>query len=143
MPANKTPKDVAAEKWLDRIMPRLAERLRERLPPEVKGMAEEAAGTVGLDDVSLAVLADWLEENRFVGLAKRVRRLHLEEGDLLVIQPDHQLTAAAMGELRESVGRLEDKLEARGKRVVFVVMPHGLNLRQIRSRGREVGNAED
>jgi hypothetical protein len=119
----------------DRLVDRVFARLRERLPGEVRAMAEGAAAAPGLDELSLFALADWLEERQMAELSERVRRLAVKDGDLFFLQLSEATSSAAMLQIRRSVQMLQEQLKAKGKDVFFVVLPHGVTLSGIAKRG--------
>lgn len=125
-----------ADSLLPHVVEALAERLRSRIPDEARAMAEVAAGTPGLDEVSLAALADWLEERGLDADGAKVRALALRDGDLLVIQPDRPMTQQNMQYLRDSASAFQGDLISRGRSINFLVLPHGLSMTHLR-RGRE------
>ncbi len=72
----------------DQLAPLLFDRLKAMLRgvhSEAEMIAEAARDTPGLDALSAAALGDWLEERGLGVEAERVRRLPVQDGDLLVI----------------------------------------------------------
>lgn len=119
--------DLDYEYVAEKLFPLFLDRLRALGPPQAQVLAE-AAATPGLDELSLYALADWLEEQRLPALGARVRKMALQDGDLLVIQPDKPLGEAQMARLREGAQTLYEKFAAEGRTIHIIVLPHGLDL---------------
>jgi len=88
----------------DTVADQVLLRLRERLPADVLAFIGDGDGT--LDNLSLAALADWLEERQYGEMAGHVRKLIPQKGDVYVLEHSDNLSV----EEREATCRGWEKM---------------------------------
>lgn len=103
-------------------------RLREIAPATARALAEG----VPAEALSLAALADWLEERQYGEMARQVRRLDVGADDLLVLTVPGTLSPDLRHHMREQI-RLA--FEERGRTPpLILVLGGGMRLEQFRLR---------
>lgn len=139
-PAQREVSPAYVESIVEQLLPRVVDELRRRCPPEALGLAQDAASVPGLDETCLSLLADWMEDQRWPGLAHKVRQLKAGDGDLFVVRVDGTMTDQARAHLNRHCDGITERLAAAGRRVVFVVLHDGLTIEQFRA-GAALGKA--
>lgn len=107
------------------LMPFILSRLRELAPAEARAIAGEAAASSPLDAVALSILADWLEEHQYDGLAREVRRLPIEGGQLVILRASFEAT-------EEGIRVMEAKLKEKHPDTRFLIVGTGWDVIQCR-----------
>ncbi len=135
-----TPEDFAraVDDRVRALWPDLVRDLLEAMVQRLAGEGRAAAAAAiaePTDELTLQALADYCEEKQLPELAARVRRLRLEEGDVIVVQPSTPLTSQAMANIRTALDGWLVALESRGTKITGLVVPYGLDLHAFRLKG--------
>ena len=117
------------------IVHRVKAILRESVPAQAEALAVAAAEVPGLDALSVAALADWMEERGYDTQAGRLRRMPVEDGDILILKHEHRLPTEGRAAMDRHAERLKRLLAETGRRVAIVCLDGPVSLYALPRRG--------
>lgn len=106
----------------EEMWPLIRDRLRGEAPALPSVLAEQA---ITLDQAAVSALVDWLQESAFPAQAEEVRKLRLDDGDLLVFYVPTGTSASAFREIQNCLEILFRELK---HPPVFILLPSGMTI---------------